>query len=244
MRVVNYRFGDKVLFRGDDSEGWVPARVVRAEHVDSRSEYRYSYVKVATSSFPADGYVEGVRVVPAGTPIYHVACAEDVHLVRRDPRWNPFVVEPFMTPDEYQVMGGAAQFQMSGMPGLTHVGAYQSATSYDLGDPVWVWERGWRKAEVLEAKSSWVQARYLEGFRRPNGWPSKSYRPAEVWPVICDFPAPVRKLAIEAEWLQKLDSRRAHLVSLQLGYSNSARYLKECEDLGGCGHPGHSGMAG
>ncbi|MBE8519453.1 hypothetical protein ILP97_18405 [Amycolatopsis sp. H6(2020)] len=121
------------------------------------------------------------------------------------------------------------------MPGATHVGAYQSATSYDQGDPVWVWERRWRKAEVLAAKPSWVQVRYLEGFRLDNGWPSKSYRPSWVWPVICDYPQPISELEIEEEWLRKLDPRRAHLLSLDLGYRNAGRYLKECKRLGGCG---------
>lgn len=176
MRSANFRFGGKVLFRGDDGDDWV--------------------------------FVEGLRVVPAGTPIYHFASLDEVSLVRHDSRWDPFGVRPFMTPAEYRVMGGAARFPMTYVPGATQVGAYQSATSYDPGDPVWAWEHGWRKAEVMEVKPSWVTVWYLDGFRRDNGWSTKSCHSVDVWPVICDYPTPVRKIKIEPEWLRKPEPDR------------------------------------
>jgi hypothetical protein len=144
-------------------------------------------------------------------------------------------VEPFLTPDEYQVLGGAAQFQMAGRPGIAHVGAYQPATSYDPDDPVWAWENGWRKAEVIDADPSWIKVRYLGDFRCGKGRPSKGYRPGRVWPVICDYPEPIRKLEIEPEWLAKPDPRAVHSAALMLGYHNHRRYLKACHALGGCG---------
>ncbi|MFJ9781937.1 hypothetical protein ACIRSS_20295 [Amycolatopsis sp. NPDC101161] len=234
VRSAHFRFGDKVLLQRLGHDDWVPGRVVRVEESDSHPGDRYLRVKVATS-VSSRGYLQGARLVPPGTPIYRSVGFGEIHLVRRDSRWEPFSVKPFMVPDDYRVMGGAPQFQMTGMPGATHVGAYQSATSYDPGDPVWAWECGWRKAEVQEAKPRWVTVRYLEGFRRQNGWPSKSCPPAEIWPVICDYPEPVRKIEIEPEWLRKLDPRNAHAMSLQLGYHNAGRYLKDCQQLGGCG---------
>ncbi|UOZ08721.1 hypothetical protein [Amycolatopsis sp. WQ 127309] len=207
---MNFRFGDKVLVRESALDGWAPGRVVRVENVDSRPRHRCASIKVATSSLLRDGYLSGLRVVPAGTPIYQYATLDEVSLVRHDSRWDPFGVKPFMTPDEYRVMGGVAGFPMTGMPGATHVGAYQSATSYDPGDPVWAWERGWRRAEVMAAKPSWVTVHYLDGYRCENGRPTKSYRPSGIWPVICDYPEPIREIEIEPEWLRKPEPLRRY----------------------------------
>ncbi|MEV4050895.1 hypothetical protein AB0J55_06875 [Amycolatopsis sp. NPDC049688] len=206
-RARSFRFGDKVWVRMSGHDIWSPGRVVRVEQLDSRPAYRYAEVKVATSLRARIGFIEGLRLIPAGTPIYHQAAADGLSLVRGDSRWDPFGVKPFMTPAEFRVMGGVARCPMTSIPGAAQVGAYQSATSYDPGDPVWAWEDGWRKAEVMEAKPSWVTVSYLEGFRRDNGWSTKSYRPFEVWPVICDYPEPVRKITIGQEWLRKPEPR-------------------------------------
>lgn len=48
----------------------------------------------------------------------------------------------------------------------------------------------------------------LDGFRRDNGWPAKSCHSVDVWPVICDYPTPVRKIEIEPEWLRKPEPDR------------------------------------
>ncbi|MGH8574966.1 MAG: hypothetical protein ACREX8_20715 [Gammaproteobacteria bacterium] len=158
------------------------------------------YVTLAVSAPYRLETESGQRVLPLGTPIFKAFVFDDLRLDDHDHDWDPFVVEPFMTPAQYTVLGGFRGFASSGMPGLTHVGAYIPGIWYEAGDPAWAWEDGWRRVTVIAGKRSWVSVRYVGTYRAPNGRPSKSYRPAQVWPVLCDHPEPVRKIVVDAEW--------------------------------------------
>lgn len=188
-----YQFGDKVAARWDKSRWWTPGRVVRTGHPYN--------VKLAVSAPYCLQTESGLRMLPQGTPIFRTFMSDDdLRLEAHDPDWDPFAVQPFMTPEQYAVLSGFPGFASPGIPGLTHVGVYIPGTWYQTGDPAWAWEEGWRRATVIDGKRSWVAVRYADGYRPPNGLISKSYRPAQVWPVLCDHPEPVRKIVVDAEW--------------------------------------------
>jgi hypothetical protein len=144
------------------------------------------------------GVVEvSTRLIPTGTPSYAWRRPEDLVLVGREPTWNLFGYMPALRPEEYTCIEGRVG-AVGGYPGLTQVGAYQPATVYDPGDPVWAWvDDGWRPAKVIDAKRSWIMVRYLDAFKNRNGRPSGSHRPPTIWPVICDQPFPNARFAKE-----------------------------------------------
>lgn len=73
-------------------------------------------------------------------------------------------------------------------------GAYMPATYYAKGDPVWVREENsWLKAFVLGFSRSWVNVEFAGGRDRRGNY-AKAYQPPFVWPVICDYPTPVRHI--------------------------------------------------
>lgn len=187
-----YQFGDKVTVRWKSGQ-WTPGRVIRAKH--------HPYVRLAVSAPYGLQTESGLRVLPPGTPIFSNVISDDLRLEAHDPDWDPFAVEPFMKPSEYAALGGFPGFASPGIPGLTHVGAYTPGTWYETGDPAWAWEDGWRRATVIEGKRSWIAVRYVGGYRSARVRSSKSYRPAQIWPVLCDHPEPVHKVAVGADWV-------------------------------------------
>jgi len=217
------------MIRSWGSGPWAPGRIVKV----ARRTRDHFWFKVATSLHSA-GIISGTRVIPAGTPIYLLAGVSDLRLIASDPDWDPYAIEPFMTPEQFEVLGGARQFPNATMPGLTHVGSYLPATDYDDEDPIWAWEAGWRRGVVMSSKRSWVAVRYVDGFRLRNGYPCKSYRPDRVWPVICDHPEPVRTIQVDEESRRRPDPRTVHAVAIQLGFANRDRFAAKCNALGGC----------
>ncbi|MEV4637547.1 hypothetical protein AB0J80_09365 [Actinoplanes sp. NPDC049548] len=211
--VTFYQRGDKVMARL--ASGWTPSRVIGQHHE--------LYVKVAASS--PFSYYEGTRKVPVGTPSYFLQRPESIRFLQHDPNWNPYGVAPFLTPSEYALMGGVAGWATPDIPGLQHVGAYIAGTDYDEGDPAWVWEKdsGWHPAVVINGQRSWISVRFADNFRLPNGWPSKSYRPAKVWPAICDHPDPVRKITVDEKWSQTTDLEWAAELARHLGNRSPLR---------------------
>lgn len=185
-----YQFGDKVTARWDKSGPWTPGRVISAEPPYC--------VRLAVSAPYCLQTESRLRILPLGTPVFSTFMSDDVRLEDHDPDWNPFAVQPFMTPEQYAVLSGLPGFASSGALGLTHVGAYMPGTWYETDDPAWAWEEGWRRATVINGQRSWVAVRYVDGYRRPNGYSSKSYRPAQIWPVLCDHPEPVQKIVVDA----------------------------------------------
>ena len=186
-----YQFGDKVTARWSRSGQWTPGRVIST---------RDDEVKVAASTPFMLG--TGVRVLPQGTPIFKTFTTSELRLDCHDPGWDPYAVEPFMTPAQYVVLGGCRGWPNSGLAGLTQVGAYMSGTWYETNDPVWAWEDGWRRAVVISGQRSWIAVRYADGYRLGTGRRSKSYRPPQIWPVLCDHPEAVRKIIVDEEWSQ------------------------------------------
>lgn len=176
-----HRRGDKVYFQWPESDHWVPARVIAAD----------GYTTRVCASAPCIVPVNcGVRWLPVGTPTYVAVPHDETHFIEDDPKWNPYAVRPFLRPNEYRALGDAkklvVRFRQS------HFGAYMPATYYLPNDPVWVWEKSWLRATVIDSSRSWVNVCILDEYRDKKGSVSaKGYHPPYVWPVICDYPAPM-----------------------------------------------------
>lgn len=134
-------------------------------------------VKLAIN-LPASRTFSQRRPTPAGTPAYWTFHPTYVRLLAHDPNWHPFKIRPFLTPDQFRPLG-----------------AYICTDLYGPGEPVWVWEDGWREAIVVNT-NNWVSVRYLNGFADRKGNRAKSYRTCHVWPALCDFPQPVQNLTL------------------------------------------------
>jgi hypothetical protein len=183
-----YRRGDQVQanWGGDRGQLWWPGRVIGIRH---------RLVKVA--AYQPYRTSVSTREIPEGTPCYSLWHPDQLVLIKRDPIWNPFQYMPALCPDDYVCTEGRIGVG-PGYPGLTQVGAYQPATTYDHRDPVWGWtDCGWHPARVIEAKRSWISVHYLGRFRNRGGRPSESHRPLTVWPALCDYPYPNTALAKE-----------------------------------------------
>ncbi|MFD4676931.1 hypothetical protein ACFWNN_44960 [Lentzea sp. NPDC058450] len=189
--------GDKVVIRFDDRR-WIPARVIRGHHPNHG--FRRRQVRVILCLPELMSVNNGKRFLPIGTPMFWDSQSADVRLIDHDPGWNPHTVTPFLTPDEYEIIGGSRDFPIAAMPGMTQLGAYAPSTYYETGDPVWVWEKSWRAATVISASESWIRVSYRSNFRDGRGHSAKSYQPPNVWPAICDHSAPTRELLIDVEW--------------------------------------------
>jgi hypothetical protein len=219
-----FAWGDKVRVKWYWSEQWVPGRVLNTfppRRFGNRSTVR------AVVSAPSEFWINSsVRVVPAGTPLTWTFGDDFVRLVERDAGWNPFAVDPFMTPDEYSFIAGVPGFPRK-LDGVSHVGAYQSVSDYRSDDLVWVWEESWRPAVVVEAKDRWIRVRYLGGFKDGKGSPAKAYRATHVCPVICDFPEPVRAITVKS-YLRRLTPQEAYDWAVWDGCRNPGSIAQRC----------------
>jgi hypothetical protein len=197
------------MYQKSASEMWMPGRIIDGNNP--------IYAKIA--SILTYARQESIRYLPVGTPVYDRVSPDAVRLVARDSDWDPYEVRPFMDPPEYALLGGIPGFSTPGMPGLSHVGAYLPGVDYHEGDPAWVWENtdGWRRAIVISGQRSWVAVRYVDGYRLPDGRTSKSYRPAKVWPVICDHPDLPQGIEVRGEWARIADYHVARMIMGQLG---------------------------
>jgi len=121
-----------------------------------------------------------------------------------------------------RVAASVGAMRSSPFLGLQHVGAYNPGTAYDAGDPAWAWEKdgGWHRATIINGQRSWVTVRFVEGDRPPDGRVSKSYRPAKVWPAICDYPEPMLKIVIDKEQADVCDPALAQVIARQLGVNS------------------------
>jgi hypothetical protein len=165
-----YERGDKVRVRFRTRE--FPARVI--------GQVTAGRVKVAMS-LPEQCECES-RTIPPGTPAFLVVDVADVTLLDRDPVWNPWATEPFMTREDALVITGLARTRSK--EAVVHVGAYLDTASYSTDDPVWVWHDGWRRVTVVGIERGWIGAQFEES----EGLSARSYQCTSVWPVICDFP--------------------------------------------------------
>jgi hypothetical protein len=142
-------------------------------------------------------------LLPAGTPAFYDASLADVRVLATEPGWEPHLVEPFMTPDQFEICKGNP-LRIAGLSATfrteQRVRAYIPSTWYDNGDPVWVWEHGWQQAEVVNAEDRWVRVRYLDGFRDRSGNAVKGYQSLNVCPALCDHSAPHRAVLIPPEF--------------------------------------------
>lgn len=183
--VVQPNFGDLVSVR------WLKdlttlGRVV-VEHMpvitlDGKGLIEVPYVVVATH-LPFMTLPPGVRVLPTGTPTYASFSIDDVEGIKRDPEWHPFSRRPTAEPADVRVIAGDRRWRHPSIEALNHVGAYIPSTWYPRGAPAWVWEEGWREANISHASRGWIKVQFRNGYRRPKG--PKAYRPHEVCPAIC-----------------------------------------------------------
>lgn len=205
LRASDFCKGDKVLIQAGPTRGyWTPARVI---------DTSATRVRVAYSRRVMDRFSCPTRWIPPGTPtvanqfLGRPYIKDDhIRLVERDPRWDPYAIQPFMDPPDFAQLGGIPGFMVAS-PGFQHIGAYNRGSDYYPGDPVWAWERsdGWHPAVVIDGIRSWVQVRFEFGYVSPEGRRSKAYRPAKIWPTICDFPEPVTKVDVPDEWRAIVD---------------------------------------
>lgn len=218
-----FQCGDQVVVRwlGQDvsKSYWVPARVVRTDtdrpmgrHLETN--IRLTWVEWEEYEAPRDVVVRaslslphpisvnnGTRMIPAGTPILYDFEPSDVRLLQRDHQWSPHHVKPFIDPSEYRLLGGSPGCPLLRSPGYTHVGGYLPSYWYQEGDPVWVWENGWRAATVISSSHRWIRVRYAGSFRDKRGNSGKGYRPPDVWAILCNHSSPNQHLTIEEQWI-------------------------------------------
>ncbi|MER7416481.1 hypothetical protein ABT346_06780 [Micromonospora peucetia] len=191
---VQHSYGDLVRVRWL-KELSTPARVIVEDLpgfvLSDNGLVPAPHVVVATH-LPYMALPPGVRVLPIGTPAYASFPAADVETLERDSEWNAFAQQPSATPDKLRVISGNPRWRIASYPGITHVGAYIPSTWYPRGAPVWVWENGWREANIFESARGWIKVHFRNGYRRPGG--PKAYRPADICPVICQESASELKL--------------------------------------------------
>lgn len=108
-----------------------------------------------------------------------------------------------MVPAQYRALNGVKKTIMAGMAGGVQVGAYMPSAFYLAEDPVWVWETGWRPAEVITVDSGWIRVKYMNGFRDGKGNMAKAYKPTRIWPVLCDHSCPEKRVLVDEDWISR-----------------------------------------